>query len=357
MTPRQVRKFCALKPEAMAILKAAMEDLGLSARAHDKVLRVARTIADLEGQRRHQAAAHRRGGRLSVARSERVGVRWPLEVAIRQLTGTGSRRSSRSGSSMSHAGPTYIAYLYYLPYTEIRATFRCMPPGRRGRQRSLLPGIHFIGIRMIIRMRWCIGTVTALALLLGSQVDVRSQEATGPDSSGEKVDAFRRAGAGAASGRPSCRAGWATSRSIRSSGAPGTSRRRPGGVWKTTNSGTTWTPIFDGYGSYSIGCVAVDPRNHLVVWVGTGENNSQRSVGYGDGLYKSIDGGASFSKVGLERSEHIAKVLIDPRNSKVVYVAAQGPLWNAGRRSGAVQDHRRRQDLEGRACRSARTPA
>lgn len=103
-----------------------------------------------------------------------------------------------------------------------------------------------------------------------------------------------------------------------------------GGVWKTTNSGTTWSPIFDGYGSYSIGCVVVDPGNHLVVWVGTGENNSQRSVGYGDGLYKSIDGGASFSKVGLERSEHIAKVLIDPRDSNVVYVAVQGPLWNPG---------------------------
>jgi hypothetical protein len=68
-----------------------------------------------------------------------------------------------------------------------------------------------------------------------------------------------------------------------------------GGVWKTTNSGTTWAPIFDGYGSYSIGCVAVDPGNHLVVWVGTGEDNSSRSVGYGDRLYKSIDGGASFT--------------------------------------------------------------
>jgi photosystem II stability/assembly factor-like uncharacterized protein len=103
-----------------------------------------------------------------------------------------------------------------------------------------------------------------------------------------------------------------------------------GGVWKTTNAGTTWTPIFDGHGSYSIGCVSVDPRNHLVVWVGTGENNSQRSVGYGDGLYKSIDGGASFAKVGLERSEHLAKVLIDPRDPNVVYVAAQGPLWGPG---------------------------
>ncbi len=83
-------------------------------------------------------------------------------------------------------------------------------------------------------------------------------------------------------------------------------------------------------GTFSIGCVTVDPRNHLVVWIGSGENNSQRSVGYGDGLYKSIDGGATFTKVGLESSEHIAKVLIDPRDSKVVYVAAQGPLWSPG---------------------------
>lgn len=103
-----------------------------------------------------------------------------------------------------------------------------------------------------------------------------------------------------------------------------------GGVWKTTNAGTTWKPIFDGEGSYSIGSVAVDPNNPLVVWVGTGENNGQRSVGYGDGLYKSLDGGRSFEKVGLEASEHIGMIRIDPRDSDVVYVAAQGPLWNAG---------------------------
>ncbi len=103
-----------------------------------------------------------------------------------------------------------------------------------------------------------------------------------------------------------------------------------GNVWKTTNSGNTWNPIFDSYGSYSIGCVAVDPNNRHVVWVGTGENNSQRSVSYGDGAYKSLDGGRSFENVGLENSEHIGRILIDPRNSDVVYVAAQGPLWSAG---------------------------
>jgi photosystem II stability/assembly factor-like uncharacterized protein len=103
-----------------------------------------------------------------------------------------------------------------------------------------------------------------------------------------------------------------------------------GGVWKTTNAGTTWSAIFDSYGSYSIGCLALDPNNRHVLWVGTGENNSQRSVGYGDGLYKSLNGGKSFQKVGLEDSEHIAKILIDPRDSDTVYVAAQGPLWAPG---------------------------
>lgn len=103
-----------------------------------------------------------------------------------------------------------------------------------------------------------------------------------------------------------------------------------GGVWKTENAGVTWTPVFDNEGSYSIGCVVLDPKNPNVVWVGTGENNSQRSVGYGDGVYKSIDGGKTWANVGLKNSEHIGKILIDPRDSDTVYVAAQGPLWGPG---------------------------
>lgn len=103
-----------------------------------------------------------------------------------------------------------------------------------------------------------------------------------------------------------------------------------GNVWKTTNSGTTWEPIFDNYGSYSIGCVTLDPNNSNVVYVGTGENNSQRSVSWGDGIYRSEDGGKNFKNIGLKKSEHIAKVLIDPRDSKIIYVAAQGPLWGPG---------------------------
>lgn len=107
-----------------------------------------------------------------------------------------------------------------------------------------------------------------------------------------------------------------------------------GGVWKTTNAGTTFEPVFDGEGSYSIGCVTMDPRNHNIVWVGTGENNNQRSVAYGDGVYKSEDGGKSWQNLGLKTSEHIGMIVVDPRNSDVVYVAAYGPLWRAGGERG-----------------------
>jgi photosystem II stability/assembly factor-like uncharacterized protein len=103
-----------------------------------------------------------------------------------------------------------------------------------------------------------------------------------------------------------------------------------GGVYKTTNKGSSFEAIFDNYGSYSIGCVTIDPNNHNTIWVGTGENNSQRAVSYGDGLYKSEDGGKSFKNVGLKNSEHIAKVIVHPSNSNIVYVAAQGPLWKDG---------------------------
>ena len=103
-----------------------------------------------------------------------------------------------------------------------------------------------------------------------------------------------------------------------------------GGVWLTTNAGTTWKPIFDGEGAYSIGSITLDPNDPNVIWVGSGENNSQRSVSYGDGIYKSIDGGKSWKNMGLADSEHIGRIVVDPRDSKVVYVAAQGPLWRSG---------------------------
>ncbi|HEY7500747.1 MAG TPA: hypothetical protein VH740_19650 [Vicinamibacterales bacterium] len=103
-----------------------------------------------------------------------------------------------------------------------------------------------------------------------------------------------------------------------------------GNLWKTENRGNTWTPIFDTYGSYSLGAVVVDPRDSKVVWLGTGENNNQRSVSFGDGIYKSVDAGSTWTRMGLENSEHIQNILIDPRDSNVVYVSAIGPLWSAG---------------------------
>ena len=103
-----------------------------------------------------------------------------------------------------------------------------------------------------------------------------------------------------------------------------------GNLWKTENRGNTWTPIFETYGSYSLGAVVVDPKDPNTVWLGTGENNNQRSVSFGDGIYKSTDAGKTWKRMGLENSEHIQNVIIDPRNSSVIYVSAIGPLWSSG---------------------------
>jgi len=103
-----------------------------------------------------------------------------------------------------------------------------------------------------------------------------------------------------------------------------------GNLWKTVNNGVTWEPVFDNEGSYAIGVVALDPRDSSVVWVGTGENNSQRSVGFGDGVYKSLDGGKSWRNMGLKDSGHISMIRFHPDDSDTVWVAAQGPLWNSG---------------------------
>ncbi len=103
-----------------------------------------------------------------------------------------------------------------------------------------------------------------------------------------------------------------------------------GGVWETHNAGITFTPIFDDEGSYSIGCLAISPSHPDIVWVGSGESNSQRSVAYGDGIYKSVDGGGSWQNMGLKRSLHIGRIIVHPTNPNVVWVAAEGPLWGAG---------------------------
>jgi photosystem II stability/assembly factor-like uncharacterized protein len=110
-----------------------------------------------------------------------------------------------------------------------------------------------------------------------------------------------------------------------------------GGLWKTTNAGVTWTPVFDAQPSYSIGVVTLDPSNPAIVWVGTGENVSGRHVGWGDGVYRSRDGGRSWQRMGLARSEHIGRILIDPRDPQVVLVAAEGPLWASGGERGVYR--------------------
>jgi photosystem II stability/assembly factor-like uncharacterized protein len=110
-----------------------------------------------------------------------------------------------------------------------------------------------------------------------------------------------------------------------------------GGVWKTTTAGTVWTPLFDSQGSYSIGCITLDPNDPMTVWVGTGENNSQRSVSYGDGVYRSTDGGRTWEHMGLKESMHVGRIIVDPRDSKVVYVAAMGNLWKSSPERGVYK--------------------
>ncbi|MEY2963293.1 MAG: hypothetical protein RL754_554 [Bacteroidota bacterium] len=110
-----------------------------------------------------------------------------------------------------------------------------------------------------------------------------------------------------------------------------------GGVWKTVNNGTTWNPVLENEGSYSMGCVSIDPNNTNRIWVGSGENNNQRSVAYGDGVYRSDDGGKSWTNVGLKESEHIGMIAIDPRDGDHVWVAAYGPLWSKGGERGVYE--------------------
>jgi len=107
-----------------------------------------------------------------------------------------------------------------------------------------------------------------------------------------------------------------------------------GGVWRTDNAGITWRPLFDDQPSYSIGCIRIDPSHPEVIWVGTGEAVSGRHVAWGDGVYRSDDGGETWTQMGLAASEHISDILIDPRDGNVVYVAAEGPLWSSGGERG-----------------------
>lgn len=99
-----------------------------------------------------------------------------------------------------------------------------------------------------------------------------------------------------------------------------------GGVWKSITGGTLWKPVFDKH-TQSIGNLRIDQKNPETVWVGTGESNMRNSVSVGDGIYKTVDGGETWKKMGLDGTEHISRIIIDPTNSDIVYVSAPGPLW------------------------------
>ena len=110
-----------------------------------------------------------------------------------------------------------------------------------------------------------------------------------------------------------------------------------GGVHKTTNNGTTFTPVFDHEGSSSVGDIAIAPTDANLVWVGTGENNNRQSSSWGDGIYKSTDGGRSWKNMGLRASKQIARVIVDPVDFNVVHVAALGDLWATGGERGVYK--------------------
>ncbi|MBW8712828.1 MAG: hypothetical protein JF632_01935 [Acidobacteria bacterium] len=168
-------------------------------------------------------------------------------------------------------------------------------------------------------LRYRVGR-SLLMLLVGTLAAVLHGQATRLTPDTFKELAFRSIGPGVTSGRisdvavdPRNPSVWYVAAAV-------------GGLWKTENRGNTFTPVFDTYGSYSLGAVTIDPHDSNIVWLGTGENNNQRSVSFGDGVYKSTDAGATWKRMGLEHSEHIQNVVVDPRNSNVVYVTAIGPL-------------------------------
>ena len=176
-------------------------------------------------------------------------------------------------------------------------------------------------------------------LLLSSAIPVFGQEqASGPlsDSALVSTIAVRSVGPAVMSGRVVDIA--VASSSGTKGGSLGTVlyiAAASGGVWKSENGGISWDPIFDEDGGVgSIGAVAVAPSSSDIVWVGSGESNNQRSSSYGDGVYKSVDAGATFQHMGLRTSQHVAGIAIDPHDPNRVYVAATGPMWAAGGERG-----------------------
>jgi Neuraminidase (sialidase) len=110
-----------------------------------------------------------------------------------------------------------------------------------------------------------------------------------------------------------------------------------GGLWKTTNNGTTFEPIFDAQSSTSIGDIAIAPSDASIIWVGSGEPNNRQSSSWGDGVYRSLDAGKTWTNMGLRDTKHIARVVIDSRDPSIVYVAALGHLWGPNKERGVFK--------------------
>jgi photosystem II stability/assembly factor-like uncharacterized protein len=188
--------------------------------------------------------------------------------------------------------------------------------------------------------------IWALALLAGAApTDVEAQRARAsapppalvagvPDSAVLAHQRFRSIGPALMSGRISDVAVPVPARPGERAGKTFYVAAAGGGVWKTTNGGVTYEPVFDDQRVSSIGAVAVAPSNADIVWVGTGESNNLRSSSWGDGIYRSMDAGATWTHMGLPRSQHIPRIVVHPTNPDVVFVAAMGPLWSGGGERG-----------------------
>ena len=168
--------------------------------------------------------------------------------------------------------------------------------------------------------------IRSYILIIAGIVSVKSIAQTQINSSTFGMMEARWLGPGTMSGRISAIDGASDGKTIYVGTAGG-------GIWKTTNAGSSFTPIFDKY-CQSIGALALDPKNPKIIYAGTGESNMRNSVSIGNGIYKSTDGGDNWIKLGLENTEHIAKIIINPANSNIVYVAAPGPLWSSSKDRG-----------------------
>lgn len=187
-----------------------------------------------------------------------------------------------------------------------------------------------------MRLRFALTAVLALATMVPAEAQRPGGGAEAGDSVGRTPNPlaglrFRELGPATTSGRVS---DIAIHPADKSTWYLGTGS---GGVWKTTNAGTTWSPIFDSQASYAIGDVSIAPSDPLTVWVGTGENSSQRALGYGDGVYRSTDAGRTWKNMGLRQSAHIGGIAIHPKDANTVLVAAQGPLWTGGGERGVYR--------------------